>query len=626
MCGFAGEFLPRGRADLSLVRAMAERLVHRGPDEEGHFLSKNNRCAMAFRRLSIIDPSGSHQPMSSEDGLVTVAFNGEIYNYRELRRELSSQGVCFRTEGDTEVLVHLYRSLGLQMLTRLDGMFAIAIYDAAANTILLARDRFGEKPLMFVQLPDRIIFASEAKALLRHPLVDKSISHASIISYLSFGYVPAPASIWSSIHKVLPSHYLQFAQSPASVVRYWQPHVQSPSGTENDLVQKVRDGVMKSVESRMVSDVPLGALLSGGIDSAVVVASMSKAVGRSGGIQTFTAGFDESEFDERPSARQVAQFCGTEHTELLIEPQSPARLLDRIIEIYDEPFGDSSAIPTFLICQAAREHVKVALTGDGGDEVFAGYDRYRAMGRAAGLSPSQYVLAKVVAGIVSPFVPHNERNVLRRFLRFADGLSLPLAEQYFVYRCLFSPNDLGRLLTGDFVSRLNLDAPHKWFCDLYENSDLADEMTQAQYDDLMTYLPDDLLVKTDMASMASSLEIRAPMLQHSLAEIGLSLPLALKASTRFGKVAVRKAFSDMLPPAIITKRKRGFAVPLDRWLREDLLETMKDTLFDSGVERLGIIRPEAVAGLVNDHLSGRGDHRHRLWALLVLTRWLARHS
>jgi asparagine synthase (glutamine-hydrolysing) len=242
------------------------------------------------------------------------------------------------------------------------------------------------------------------------------------------------------------------------------------------------------------------------------------------------------------------------------------------------------------------------------------------------MSPSQYVLAKVIAGIVSPFAPHDERNVLRRFCRFAGGLSLPLAEQYFTYRSLFSPGDLGRLLTGDFVSQLNLDAPHKWFCDLYENPELADEITQAQHDDLMTYLPDDLLVKTDMAAMASSLELRAPMLQPSLVEAGLSLSQSLKVSTRIGKVALRKAFADMLPPAIMTKRKRGFAVPLDRWLREDLLETMKDALFDPDVERLGIIRPEAIAGLVNDHLSRRGDHRHRLWALLVLTRWLARHS
>ena len=627
MCGFAGEFLLSGaKADLATARMMGRQVAHRGPDEESAFLSSDGRCAMAFRRLAVIDVGGSHQPMTSANGKITVAFNGEIYNFRKLREQLAAQGAGFRTAGDTEVLLHLYARHGWEMLGHLDGMFAIAIYDSARGQLFLARDRLGEKPLWYALLDDRIVFASEAKALLMHPAISKQVDTQSITSYLLIGYIPAPESIWSAIRKLPPAHFFVLGTGEKKLQRYWQPLPTDQVRRPADLLEQVRETVKSAVESRMVSDVPLGALLSGGIDSAIVVALMAKAAGRSGGVKTFTAGFDKSDFDERPAARQLANFCGTQHTELLVEPIEPTKILDRIVDMYDEPFADSSALPTYLICRAAREHVTVALAGDGGDEVFAGYGRYRAMHIASSMGGGKYLMAKIAAGLIRPWAPHDERKRSRRFLRFVDVLSYHHAMQYFKYRCLFDSSDLPRLLTEEFCSKVDTDAPEKWFCDLYEDGEFSDEVTHAQVHDLLTYLPDDLLVKTDIASMASSLELRAPLLGHDVVQMGLSLPLNMKVTSRQGKIALRQAFGNLVPADVFKRPKRGFAVPLDHWLRCDLLETMKEVLLDRSFLSMGIFRPDAIAGLINDHLSGRGDHRHRLWALLVLGKWLAKNQ
>ena len=389
-----------------------------------------------------------------------------------------------------------------------------------------------------------------------------------------------------------------------------------------DIPDMVRSSLSHAVQARMVADVPLGALLSGGVDSAVIVALMSQASGGTAGVRTFTAGFDDPDYDERPAARLVANHCGTDHTELRICPD-PRGMLETLVQMYDEPFGDSSALPTFLICQAARQHVTVALAGDGGDEVFAGYDRYRAMYLAETMRPVEYLAARIAAAIARPFAPHDERNRLRRFIRFAEGLLHPFATQYLKYRALFAPEDLPRLFTDGFLASVDADAPPRWFCDLYEEGDFASEVARAQRHDILTYLPDDLLVKTDIASMACSLELRAPMLDHRLVDIGLSLPVAAKLTRRRGKTILADAFGDMLPPEVFSAPKRGFAVPLGRWLREDLRETMCETLLDGPLLDRGICRKEALAGLINDHLRGRDDHRHRLWALMILARWLA---
>ena len=622
MCGFAGEFLYRsGNAGLQLARSMAARVRHRGPDEEGSFLSADGRCAIGFHRLAVIDPTGSHQPMTSEDGNLTVAFNGEIYNFRALRQEISRRGGQLRTSGDTEVLLHLYRQYGQAMLDHLEGMFALAIYDSSAGRLMLARDRLGQKPLWYAPLDDRVAFASEAKALLVHPRVSRKVDAQALTSYFTIGYIPAPRSIWAALRKLPPAHFMIAAGSCQAPVRYWQPATADLPPTRQQQVELVRQEVTRAVESHMVSDVPLGVLLSGGVDSSIVTALMCRAAGRAGGVRSFTAGFEDAELDERPAARMVANHCATDHTELLVATDVVGTL-DKLVAMYDEPFADSSAMATSLICRAAREHVKVALTGDGGDETFAGYDRYRALHLAETMTPWRYAATRLAAWALKPWARHDERSRARRFIRFADSLPYPFSSQYFMYRRLFGPEDLARLFDDRFASQVDLGAPAEWFCNLYEDREFPDEVARAQYHDLMTYLPDDLLVKTDIASMAVSLEARAPLLDHKLVALGIQLPVDTKVSGRKGKLILQEAFADLLPPATFSRPKRGFAVPLGRWLREDLLDMLRGTLLDGTVGRQGILRPESVAGLINDHVTGCGDHRHRLWAVLVFQRWL----
>ena len=626
MCGFAGEFIFQDSlAEFDVVRAMADRLAHRGPDEQGEWLSPEKRCALASRRLAVIDPPRSHQPMTDADGRLAVAFNGEIYNFPELRDELAADGVELRTASDTEVLLHLYRRHGPGMLDKLQGMFAFAIYDSLQRSLLLARDRLGQKPLWYAFGIDRVIFASEAKALLAHPDIRGDLRRISITSYLTIGYVPAPETIWSDILKLPPAHCLAVTERPTRPRRYWHCQaVQIPSDPAQQ-IEMIRERLRSSVRARLVSDVPLGALLSGGLDSAIIVALMSEAAGDAGGVKTFTAGFADDAYDERPVARQLALHCKTDHTELLVEPD-PAGALDRIVEMYDEPFADSSALPMHLICQAARRHVTVALAGDGGDEVFGGYDRYRALMLAGRMRPLRYALTRLAAALARPFARRSERSRLTRFLRFADALPLPAAMQYFRYRSLFDADDLQFLLADEFAESLDLHEPTRWFCELYESGDAPDEVVRGQRSDLATYLPDDLLVKADIASMASGLELRAPMLDPDVVQLGLSLPLEAKLSASRGKVLLRAAVADLLPREIVDQPKRGFGVPLARWLRGELREEMKATLLDRSPATTGIFRGEAIEGLINDHLAGKRDYAHRLWALMVLARWLARNG
>ena len=625
MCGFVGEFLFKpGRANVQLISAAAAELRHRGPDEDGSFLSADQRLAVGFRRLAVIDLDGSHQPMSTPDGLVTVAFNGEIYNFRALRRELEAAGGVFQTYGDTEVLLHLYRRDGVEMLQRLAGMFALAIYDARAGRLMLARDRFGQKPLWYCLLEDRIIFASEAKGLLlAHPAVPRRPDRQALTYYLTLGYIPAPLSAWAGIRKLQAGQFLLADRQAHAPQAYWQPEPARLSGAREDIRRQVRHELGAAVEAHMVSDVPLGAFLSGGLDSAIVVSLMAKAAGRVGGVKTFTAGFQDAQFDERAEARAVARHCGTEHTELLVTAKAED-MVDRVVDMYDEPFGDSSAIPTWLICRAARQHVTVALVGDGGDEVFGGYDRYRALHLAETMSNGRYALIRLAAALAGPLAGSHERGRLRRLIRFANVLPYPPPQQYFAMRALFGPDDLRRLLTEEFIHGIDLLQPQEWFCNVYERGEYGDEVVRAQRHDMATYLPDDLLVKTDIASMASSMELRAPMLDHHVCAIGLGLPAEMKVSKRFGKIILREAFADLLPAGTLQGRKRGFAVPLSRWLRQDLRGLLKETLLGGGLDRLGVFRRGALEGLVNDHLLGRDDHAHRLWALLVLGRWVGR--
>ena len=621
MCGFAGQFVYCGQGDLHLAQGMAATLTHRGPDEKGSFLSLDNRCAIGFRRLAVIDPPCSHQPMSETTGKITIAFNGEIYNFRKLREQLTSDGWQFRTSGDTEVVLAMYCKYGPEMFDKLDGMFAIAVYDEVAGRLVLGRDRLGQKPIWYATLADKILFASEAKAILADPSVQSHMSKDAVTDYLTFGYVTAPKSIWAGINKLEPGSVAVIESAEFQSKRYWSPSVVDIPDGRAEQLELVRTKVAEAVEARMVSDVPLGALLSGGLDSAIVVALMARAAGSTGGVRTFTAGFADPQYDERAMASLVAKHYRTEHTELEIQ-LNPITAVDEVLKMYDEPFADSSAIATHLICKAAGESVTVALAGDGGDEVFGGYDRYRALLLSQTMGNAAYLTTKLAALVARPFARGTERNRLKRLIRFADALPYPFSHQYFKYRNLFGPADLTRLFTDDFAEQVDCNGPAENFTELYEAGDFESEVPRAQMHDLLTYLPDDLLVKADIASMAASLELRSPFLDHDLVNLGLSLPVDMKVSRRQGKLILREAFADILPPEVLSAPKRGFGLPLARWLREDLQPMLKDVLLGPELQREGIFRIESLAGLINDHVRGKYDHSHRLWALLVLGRWL----
>ncbi len=610
--------------DPAIVETMVGCLDHRGPDEAGNFMSDDGRCAVGFRRLSVIDPPMSHQPMVSPDGSTAVAFNGEIYNFRALRDELSAGGYTFRTRGDTEVLLALWRRDGEAMPEKLNGMFAFAIHDARKRKLFLARDRLGQKPLWYATLPDRIVFASEAKSLTAHPGVGREIDPRAVAFYLTLGYVPAPMSIRRGIAKLPPAHCMTVSDSSAEPRLYWSLPDGLADISGSDAVERVRETLTAAVERRMVADVPLGALLSGGVDSSIIVALMCRAAGAAGGVKTFTAGFIEGDFDERPFAAEVSEHLGTEHHELSISPSQfdiPA-LLDKLVVQYDEPFADSSALPTYLICRAAREHVTVALTGDGGDEAFGGYDRYRAMRLAETMGPTTWLLTRAAAGLAAIIAPHDERSRLRRLVRFAEGLDKPPAKQYFTYRRLFSPERLQFIMERDFAASADVNSPSEWFCSLYEQGEFDDEIAYAQRHDLLTYLPDDLLVKADIASMANSLELRSPMLDHEVVSLGLSLPVDCKVRARRGKAILRDAFGHLLPTGVFARRKRGFGVPIHDWLRNELRGTLRETLLEGPLVGRGWLARIPMEQMIDEHLTGKADHRHRLWALLWLGRWM----
>jgi asparagine synthase (glutamine-hydrolysing) len=580
---------------------------------------------MGFQRLCVIDPAGSHQPMTDPASLATLAFNGEIYNYRRLRQQLQD-GYTFRTDGDTEVILAGYLAEGPAFLSKLHGMFAIALYDARTGQLLLARDRFGQKPLYYTADDNKVLFASEAKAFRQRD--DQRISLGEYIPhYLTAGYVDQDHCAMNGVRKVSPGSYLLCDPTPAPPQNYWQLTLGEVPPQPADAQKAVRNALRQAVEERLIADVPLGALLSGGIDSAVTVALMRDILGPDAPLQTFTAGFAEELYDERPLARRIAEHLRTDHTELLIEPD-PEAMLDWVVEHYDEPFADSSAIPTHLVCQAARQHVTVALTGDGGDEAFAGYDRYRAMQLGQTMRPSVYFLTRVAGWIARWFAGTEQRSRLRRLARFAEGLGQPPAVAYFVYRRLFSPEDLLILFTDDFLAEHEIDVyePLDEFCNLHGRFEQPSEVTNAQLHDIHHYLPGDLLTKADIASMAHSLELRSPFLDHRVMQLGVSLPTELKIRGKRGKAILRDAFADALPAEVFNQPKRGFGVPLAHWLRFDLRDQMADVLTDKRFRERGIFREAAIVGLVNDHVGGVDDHSHRLWALMVLARWLDKHA
>ena len=602
MCGIAGLYSPSAAPNPELVDAMRAAIVHRGPDEGS--TDAFDRCVLGHQRLKVIDLDTGYQPVMNETGDVAAVFNGEAYNFQALRAELHGHEI--RGTGDTPVLPHLYEESGPRFVERLHGMFALALWDAPRQRLVLARDRLGKKPLLWARLPDgTFAFASELKALLRLPTLARDLDLAALDAYLALQYVPGDGTGLSGVRKVPPGHVLVVEGEQERLERYWEPQPAEASQSDEEWLERVRLAVEAAVRRRLVADVPLGALLSGGIDSSIVVGLMAEASAHP--VRTFTVGFADERYDERAYARAVAERYGTVHEELAIE-DDVAGTLPRFAAAFDEPFGDEAALPTFLIAEQARRHVTVTLAGDGGDEAFAGYERYVAHGLAQRVpGPAARVGAAALWRL--PAARREPRSPLFRAARFLDVAGSAPRERYGRLMEVF-PLELRRRLWSDagLPQPVRLEPPRP-------------DIAGLQLLDLQTYLPGDLLLKADLASMAHSLKLRSPLLDHEVVELGLALPDRLKARGREGKVALRRAFAAELPPGVARRGKTGFGVPLGRWFREDLRELARDVL---STDR-GWFRPEIVMRLLEEHESGRRDHGHRLWCLLMLELWVREH-
>ncbi|HEX5103613.1 MAG TPA: asparagine synthase (glutamine-hydrolyzing), partial [Pirellulaceae bacterium] len=591
MCGITGAVWndPRlGLDEPQLVR-MTDAIRHRGPDDEGTYLSEYRLrppyeaqpgIALGFRRLSIIDLAGGHQPMANEDESVWIVFNGEIYNYRDLRRRLEGAGHKFKTESDTECIVHLYEDEGPDCFTHLNGMFAVAIWDARNRRLVLGRDRLGKKPLVYRNEGSRLLFASELKSLLTVPGLPREVDPAAVDEYLTYQYVPHPNCILKGYRKLPPGHYAQWQEGKLEVRPYWQPDFSHEiSISEKDAAERLRELLESAVTMRMRSDVPLGAFLSGGVDSSLIVALMQKNSEQP--VKTFSIGFPVAEYDETKYARQVAKHLKTEHHELQVTPDAVG-ILPKLARHYDEPFADSSAIPTWYVSQMTREHVTVSLSGDGGDELFAGYPRYRAVAMA-GMFDYLGPLRSLLAARFWQRLPASSRQKsrLRQFKRFSEALSLSPARRYLDWISIFNEGRRAALYSDEFLAELPDSDPFAFLNSAWKKMQGRDAVTTASLGDLITYLPCDLMTKVDIASMANSLECRAPFLDYRVAELAAAMPLAYKLHRGRPKRILREAFPELLPAEVTARPKMGFGVPLAQWFRGELKDYARDVLLDS---------------------------------------------
>ena len=617
MCGICGLIGADGVPDAAAAEAMNAAIVHRGPDDGS--VDVFGRCALAHRRLRVIDLETGFQPVANETGSIQAIFNGELYEFRRLREELAAAGHELRGSGDTVVLPHLYEEHGLGFAERLHGMYALALWDDPRERLVLVRDRLGKKPLLWTLLPDgSLAFASELKALLRLPQVAREVDPAALDAYLSLGYVPGPATALRGVRKVPPGHLLVWEGGEPRLERYWSPRLDETERSDEEWLALVRETVTAAVRRRLVADVPLGALLSGGIDSSVVVALMAQA--SSEPVRTFSVGFSDPRYDERALARTVAERWGTRHEELLLEPDA-TEILPKLAEILDEPFADSSALPTYLVSQHARRHVTVALAGDGGDESFGGYERYVANAVAARLDAIPAALRRG-AGALGRRLPDrgSVSSIANKTRRLSSTLALDAPARYGRYMAWFDAEQRRRLYTADFARAAELDGDDVIAAAWAQTSGNAvvDRMLET---DIATYLAGDLIPKIDIATMAHGLEARSPLLDHELMQLAASIPAHLKVRGRQKKWILRRALRGWLPDEILDRPKQGFTIPLAAWLRGDLRDWSRDVLLDRETLERGYFEPGAVHRLLDRHDAGADGDAPRIWSLLMLELW-----
>jgi asparagine synthase (glutamine-hydrolysing) len=619
MCGIAGKLQLDGTAVAEgLIGRMTGVIAHRGPDDEGVWI--DGQVGLGNRRLAVIDlsPCG-HQPMSNEDGSLWIAFNGEIYNFQELRTELEGRGHQFRSRSDTETILHLFEEYGTGAFSRLRGMFALAIWDRRTRVLTLARDRAGKKPLFYHHSRQAFVFGSEPKTILQDPDVEARPDLEAIHHYLTYGYVPAPWSAFAGMRKLPPGHWMTVSAEGVRVERYWSLHYSPKSSdSQTEALERLDAVLLEATRLRMIADVPLGVLLSGGLDSSAIVAYMRRLT--SGRIRTFSIGFDRPEYDELAYARQVAEHFETDHQALVVRPDAAA-LIPKLAWHYNEPFADSSAVPSFAVCELARRHVTVALNGDGGDESFAGYDRYLAAGYAARVAGLPRAV-RAAGARASRYLPiGSPKSASYRLGRMLQALQQDPLEQYGRWIAIFRPTEQEALYSRDLRQQLHRHAPFALLGEAVAASDAPTFVERLIAADVATYLPGDLLVKMDIASMANSLEVRSPFLDHEVMEYAARLPLDRKLRGRTQKAILKKLVAPQLPPGIASRRKMGFGVPIDSWFRHELKEMTYDVLLDSRASSRGLFEPGAVRRLIDEHTQGRAHHHHRLWALLMLETW-----
>jgi len=617
MCGIAGivSAATGDEIDAREIHRMCETLVHRGPDDEGLFVK--NGTGLGMRRLSIIDLPGGHQPVFNEDRSAWIVFNGEIYNFPELREGLQKRGHSFYTRSDTEVIVHLYEEMGADCVSKLRGMFAFALYDERRKKLLLARDRLGKKPLHYARQGERLLFGSEINAILTVAPDMASIDNEALMQYLYFGYIPDPLSAFTAIQKLPPGHLLEFEDGKIDVRQYWDlPQYGTKSvRSEEECLEEMEHRLAEAVRIRLISDVPLGALLSGGTDSSTVVALMARASSKP--VKTFAIGFRDQDFNEAPYARMVAEKFGTDHHELIVEPDV-LETVQRLTSSLEEPFGDSSMLPTYYVSRMAREHVTVALSGDGGDEVFAGYNRY-------GIHLRRKVFERIPNWArhfyregVYPRLPWELRKT-----KFSYNVSLPWQERY-VDGISFVPAFEREmpLLSDEFRAVLQERNPQDVMYRYFGRAPAEDPVSKMLYVDTKTYMVADILTKVDRMSMATSLEVRVPILDHVFVEWATGLPAEWKIREGKQKYILRKLAERVgVPREVLYRRKQGFAVPLQHWMRHELKELITAVLLDSRTLQRGYFEPRGVRQLMEEHFRGRRDHSGRIWRLLMFELW-----
>ncbi|HZQ96675.1 MAG TPA: asparagine synthase (glutamine-hydrolyzing) [Candidatus Sulfotelmatobacter sp.] len=615
MCGIAGmvQTHPDGVVDTAAVHRMCQAIVHRGPDDEGIFVKSG--VGLGMRRLSIIDLAGGHQPIFNEDKSIWIVYNGEIYNFQELRPDLEARGHRFSTHTDTEVIVHLYEEHGADCVQKLRGMFAFALYDERAGRLLLARDRLGKKPLHYALHNGTLLFGSEMKSILAvRPELAEKLNHPALLQYMYFGYIPDPATAFEAIQKLPPGHLLEFEKGQVRVRQYWDFPAYGTYEPKNEeaLLEELEARLAEAVRIRLIADVPLGAMLSGGTDSSTVVALMARSMSQP--VKTFSVGFRYPDFDEAPYSRLVAQKFGTDHQELIVDPDL-VQTVEKLTGDLEEPFGDSSMLPTYFICCLARKYVKVALSGDGGDEAFAGYERYRIHLRDRSFKWLPQWAGDFYRGYVHPLVPYR---VPGRNLMYS--ISLPWQQRYIEGVSLQAFQREMGVLSKDFVA--SSGSPLRGFEEVLGKAPADDPLSRVLYLDSKTYLAGDILTKVDRMSMATSLEARVPMLDHVFLEWVTSLKPVWKMRNGSQKFILRKLAERVgVPREVLDRPKQGFALPLGQWMRGELKELVRTTLLDAETLQRGYFDAGGIRKMLGEHMQGRRDHSARLWRFLMFELW-----